>query len=106
MRCLGDISLISRQQFGELFRVKRHSAPGPDGITYAAWNHANEAGVDLLYRCLGHLVAGNYAPIWFNGSLMVSIPKNSDGIASSVECQPADLRPLTLSNSDQKLLSL
>eukprot|EP00972_Heterocapsa_arctica_P100610 14834966-Heterocapsa_arctica.AAC.1 len=63
MRCPEDITLISREQFGFLVRVNRHSAPGPDGITYAAWTHADEAGIDRLYRCLGHLVAGNSAPI-------------------------------------------
>eukprot|EP00972_Heterocapsa_arctica_P036620 5390974-Heterocapsa_arctica.AAC.1 len=37
---------------------------------------------------------------------MVFIPKNSEGIASSVEAQAAELRPVTQSNSDQKLLNL
>eukprot|EP00972_Heterocapsa_arctica_P003246 484035-Heterocapsa_arctica.AAC.1 len=67
VRCPEDIALISREQFGDLVAIKRHSSPGPNGITYAAWAHAVEAGIDLFYRCLGHLVAGNSALIWFNG---------------------------------------
>eukprot|EP00972_Heterocapsa_arctica_P045386 6700598-Heterocapsa_arctica.AAC.1 len=37
---------------------------------------------------------------------MAFIPKGTDGIISSFEAKPPDLRPLTLSNSDQQLLSL
>jgi hypothetical protein len=104
--CPKDITIISREQFGLIVKVNRNSAPGPDGISYAAWAAADEKGIDLLYRCLLHLCSGFSAPDWFNLSLMVFIPKGADGSISSVEAKPSDLRPLTLSNSDQQLLSL
>jgi hypothetical protein len=104
--CPKNISFISRDQFDFPIKVNRNSAPGPDGIAYAAWAAADVKGIDLLYRCLIYLCNGFSAPDWFNMSLMVFIPKGSDGIISSVEAKPPDLRPLTLSNSDQKLLSL
>eukprot|EP00972_Heterocapsa_arctica_P032484 4785390-Heterocapsa_arctica.AAC.1 len=47
VKCPQDINLISRDQFGLLVKVNRHSAPGPDGISYATWACADEGGIDL-----------------------------------------------------------
>ena len=61
----------------------------------------------MIYDCYLEIMRGGSAPRWFNAARMVFIPKPSDdsplepGVVHSSE-----LRPLTLSNCDQKLVGI
>ena len=85
--------------------VRRQSAPGPDGISYLAWNSCGENAARVLYEC--YLGIGGEVPAWLNFSTLVFIPKgDGEQHGVSVQAVPDGLRLLALSNTDQKLLAL
>ncbi len=77
------------------------TAPGPDGIPYAAY--ANAAGAAMLYFVQLELLAGKWLPISFNASLTVFPPKGSEEDDHvQVTRTPDCVRPLQLKNTDNK----
>ena len=103
---LGDIEPIGLDEFEELVRKRRTSAPGPDGLPYTVWSASLACGIAVLYRCYLDVISGVSPPSWYNESLLVFIPKgDGDPLRNDVEAAPKDLRPLNLSNSDHKLVA-
>jgi hypothetical protein len=99
---------IAHETFAKAIDATGSSAPGPDGIPYAAWRHANQDCHDVLFRLLDDtLTLPNSLPSHFNHSHLIFIPKNDDTSDHQVIDRTAsDFRPLNLSNTDNKLLSL
>ena len=96
------------------------SAPGPDGIPYSAWKALGLLGCDVLFgaiKCLeseGGLEAlQEVFPIdaegtsGFNAGLMVFLPKKAPQSNELGEefLRPAELRPLTIVNTDNRLMA-
>ena len=95
------------------------SAPGPDGIPYAAWRRLGPFAVDVLHQalqalsCEGGMEAllqafpldaeGNTE---FNQAILAFIPKKLPQRQGELEYfLPADVRPLSIVNTDNRLLA-
>ena len=106
-RCPEGIVPLSRIEFREICGVARRSAPGPDGIGYMSWRAGGEEAADVVFECYRCILEGGEVPGWFNESTLVFIPKGDPGAGGvGVQARPGDLRPLSLSNADQKLVAL
>ena len=98
---------MTREQFASLLSVSHHYAPGPDGIVYDAWTHSGDVGVGILCACYSSMLVDPCVPECLHCSLMTFIPKGDvNDHGASVQAKPDELRPLSLSNTDQKLLAL
>jgi hypothetical protein len=86
------------------------SAPGPDGISYGAWRAAPRCCRAPLYDIIDKLISSDSdynLPIDFNHSHMIFIPKGDEpNDQNVVERGAGDLRPLNLSNTDNKIIAL
>ena len=85
----------------------RSSAPGRDGIPYEAWAAAGDSGASTLHAVCCSLLQGVPIPmpISFNDGVMVFAPKGErEGDESAVFREAVDTRPLSLKNSDNKLV--
>ena len=106
-RCPEGIEPLGREEFRLICGVSRRSAPGPDGIGYMAWRAGGETAADIVYDCYKQILDGGEVPSWFHRSTLVFIPKGDPGAGGvGVQARPGDLRPLSLSNADQKLVAL
>ncbi len=99
---------ISPGMLDNAIDVTGSSAPGPDGVPYGAWRSANKACREVLFRILDATLTRNTElPERFNHSHLIFIPKNTEVSDEMVIGHAAgDLRPLNLSNSDNKLVAL
>ena len=105
--CPEGIGPLGRDGFRNICGVSRRSAPGPDGIGHMAWKACGEVAADVVYDCYKLILEGGVVPSWFNRSTLVFIPKGEPGAGGvGVQARPGDLRPLSLSNADQKLVAL
>lgn len=106
-KCPEGIEPLGREEFRVVCGVARRSAPGPDGIGYMAWRAGGEAVADVVFECYRSILVGGEVPEWLNESTLVFIPKGDPGAGGvGVQARPGDLRPLSLSNADQKLVAL
>ena len=72
--CFDDLAAPSIGDFRRLARNLPRSAPGPDGLTYAAWSSV-EGGLEHLLDMRDHLCAGGApAPSW-NDARGIFAPK-------------------------------
>ena len=81
------------------------SAPGPDGIAYAAFAgcmHACMHAQFILYSVYIVWLYSGFTPPFFNVAFLWLLPKNDppDGIF-----KPSDTRPLSGANADAKILA-
>ena len=106
-KCPEGIDPLGRDEFRSKCGVARRSAPGPDGIGHMAWRACGEVAADVVYECYKLILEGGVVPSWFNRSTLVFIPKGEPGAGGvGVQARPGDLRPVSLSNADQKLAAL
>lgn len=103
--CFEGCAPPGRETFELIVKKCSDSAPGPDGIPYSAWRAALPWAVDALSGMSAHLASGGRGPTEWNWSCLVFPPKgerreDSEGIAR----QAVDTRPLSLKNSDNKLV--
>ena len=97
---------ITEDEFNEICDRTANSAPGPDGVPYAAWRAASRTVRHYLYLILLALLNGSACIPGFNHSKLVFIPKSaSSSSSSSVDARPDELRPLNLSNTDSKIIA-
>jgi len=77
-----------------------YSSPGPDGFTYAFYKHYSLILAPILANIFNLIAAGQTPPPSWNETHTILIPKkNQDCTILS------NLRPITLSNTDLKILS-
>jgi hypothetical protein len=82
------------------------SSPGPDGLPYSAWQHADETVTDCLYAAFCDFAAGEALPSDFNFGHLVFIPKGEeDGDPVQVRRHVSDVRPISLSDTCSKLFA-
>lgn len=84
------------------------SAPGPDGVPYAAWRSVSTLVAPVLHRILRGVVEGTLSlPADFNVSTMVFLPKMVPvGMCDTFSAEVDALRPLTLADIGPKALAL
>ena len=72
-----------------------------------AWRAGCETAAGIVYDCYSQIFEGGEVPCWFNRFTLVFIPEGDPGAGGvGVQARPGDLRPLSLSNADQKLVAL
>ena len=89
-----------------------NSAPGPDGLTFAAWRRLGPLAVDVLWSAL-HEVTATSNPegfddfiATFNCSLMVFLPKGEGTVVHGITGHnPSDTRPLNIACCDNRVLA-
>ena len=104
---------LSRGDMAKAIRQTSQSAPGPDGIPFSAWRAVEELAADVLYKAFramggaGGLAALEQECPNFNESLMVFLPKKADGAdaAGNPVYTPENTRPLSITNTDNRLLA-
>ena len=85
-----------------------HSAPGPDGIPFAAWENCGQLGAETLFLYGAHLAGGDVPHDDFNESVMVFVPKDvteREEIDGDIVRGPMALRPLSLKSTDNKAIA-
>ena len=111
--------MFRRQDIRRAVRCSSNSRPGPDGVPYLPWRRLGPLGIDLLFeagRCLErqdateHLAAlagdgedGHH----FNVSDLCCLPKKEVGHTPKGVAifTPAGTRPLSIVNTDNRLLA-
>jgi endonuclease/exonuclease/phosphatase family metal-dependent hydrolase len=94
-------------EFTDMISRTGNSAAGPDGISYAAWRLAPASCTEALHGSYLDLFAGNPPPPSFNSTNMVFIPKPSgDPLEKLCARPPAALRPISLANTDNKVIAM
>jgi hypothetical protein len=82
----------------------RNSAPGPDGIPFAAWRASGLFSAELLCEVEAKLRDGTAPPLWWNAAIWVFIPKGVDPDAAPADLvvEPEETRPLGLKDTSNK----
>jgi len=109
---LGDIGCFSEDteppglyNFGKTIYSMGDSQTGTDGLPYSAWRAAGGHGVKALHSCDKALRQGVLPPPEFNESSAIFVPKGShphDPV--EVIREPLQTRPLSLKNTDNKII--
>jgi hypothetical protein len=75
-----------------------NTAPGPDGIPFAAWRAAPDLAAPVLLKVFRAISSGQPPPSGFNNGLLFLLPKKKTGLVS-------DTRPLSVTNTDNRLIA-
>jgi hypothetical protein len=73
----------------------KNTAPGPDGIPFAAWRAVPEISSVVLFNVFSALSRGDTPPPGFNFSRLVLLPKKSGNLL-------CDTRPICFHNTDNR----
>lgn len=97
---------LTYDQFEAMIARMVDSAPGPDGLPYAVWRCSPEPFRKLLYAMYCAWLDGAALSDGFNHAYLALIAKGDDEQdADLVSRAPEDTRPLSLSNTDAKILA-
>jgi hypothetical protein len=104
---LAGAELPSPDDIGFFLQHARYSAPGPDGVPYAAWKATGAHGTTTLHRVLCEMCSGRPLEDEFNASLGIYPAKGTqdDDSAWLVRRGAGDTRPLNLKNCDNKAIA-
>ena len=93
----------SSSSFRVFLSHARHSAPGVDGLPYAAWRYTGDDACNLLFEASLWLCTGRSLCIDFNDVLHYFAAKGDEDL-DHVEIlrTPGESRPLGLKNTDNK----
>jgi hypothetical protein len=98
--------VIGLQSFVDFLNSVADSATGPDGLPSSAWKAAGLEGAESLYLLFRWMAEGGNPPPSFNAGLFVFPPKGSSpDDATAVHREVKDTRPITLKNTDNKILA-
>ena len=82
-----------------------HSQPGKDGVPYIGWHKAGREAAITLFGMGTWQMAGLPVPLELNDGVNVYAPKGEEaGDSEEVVRAATDTRPLTLKNSDNKIV--
>ena len=97
------LRMPSVEEIAEILRHTRNSAPGPDGVPFAAYKATVDICAGLFSECLGDALAGDDLPDEMKESLLIFIPKCDD--FGDHTMKPGEVRPLSLGNTDAKVIA-
>jgi hypothetical protein len=94
-------------KFVSILSSRRVSAPGPDGLSHSFCAFAPPSVHKVLYDLYLHMLNLGTLPDGFNHALFIFIPKgeHGDDLPHSVSRAAGQMRPLSLSNADSKILA-
>ena len=96
------------EELWKIIRKTGNSAAGPDGIPYSAWRHAPQEVLNTLVQVFDEFAQGVMPPASFGESIFAFIPKATGSLQlqpGEVAAKPRDLRPLSLANTDNKIIA-
>ena len=99
---------VSQADIEYVLNFPKKSAPGPDGIPYGALCLLGPAFAEVLHNIfIDSTMDFTSTPFNFNQAIMTFLPKGEDETDTIIsKCRHAPrTRPLTLSNTDSKVLS-
>jgi hypothetical protein len=109
---------IRRRDVAKAVRCAGRSAPGPDGLPYAAWKATGGYGIDLLWQSARQLgtddsrnaletAYSDEPACHFNLGLLCCLPKKTTGTTAAGDqyFRPADTRPLAIVDTANRLLA-
>ena len=92
-------------------KTSNNSAPGPDGIPYAAWRNAGRQAAIILLEAITQLQEdesdNSSVPDNFNASYLCCLPKKPSGTDPNLGeyYLPSATRPLSLVSTDNRLIA-
>ena len=96
-----DSSLCSKPDLDlvtDIINRPNNSAPGPDGIPFAAWRAVADIAAPILLNVSDAIADGRVPPDGFNHGLLYRLPKKDTGLLS-------DTRLLSVTNTDNRILA-
>ena len=104
---------LTRRHIRTALSTSNNSAPGPDGLPYAAWRRIGDIAVDTLYEAFrdlcGEDAEGSLTDDYpgFNESLLIFLPKKAVGQTEDGDdvFEPGGVRPLNITKTDNRLLA-
>ena len=99
---------ITCDDFASLISKVKDSAPGPDGIPHSCYKHTINHSSPILFKAYEHFLARGIVPSGFNYNNLICIPKGEDSpcdVDGFSARTPAQTRPITLGNTDNKIMS-
>ena len=104
---------LEKRHIAKAIQQSNTSAPGPDGIPYAAWRQLGDLAVDVLYEAFQDFSGDDFEVKMtseypdFNESLLVFLPKKAVGTTAQGDAifEPGGVRPLNITNADNRLLA-
>ena len=98
--------ILSFSDFCKMLDGTANSSPGPDGIPFMCWKRAPEEFKTIIYEAYLALLNGADVPHNFNTAFMIFLAKGSSpSDAEVVSRRPRDTSPLSLSNTDAKIMA-
>ena len=85
--------------------ANKMAAPGPDGLSYSHWGCTLFTSSITLLHLLQFLCDSGCPPAGFNESLMLFIPKAVLSDEHFIVRKPSQTRPISLKNTDNKLIA-
>ena len=105
-KCPDDIPWdLTREEFDERVGRAKFSSPGPDGICYLAWARAGSTARSVLWELYERWRDTGTLPQGFNHGFLALLPKGQEMAETPGMRSPDAIRPLTLSNTDSKILA-
>jgi hypothetical protein len=106
-RWTSPLTPLDIDEFTDMINRTGNSAAGPDGIAYAAWRLAPAPCTLALHELYLSMFSGCPPPPNFNSTTMVFIPKPSeDPLERLCSRAPGALRPISLANTDNKVIAM
>ena len=100
-----DLVLPSSECILKSLRRAKNSAPGPDGLPYAAWLACGDSGASTLHGILLDVCDGRIPATPFNDTNIVFLPKSDVCCPGGLIAAPGATRPLGLKNTDNKAIA-
>ena len=104
---------MTKRHIERAVRCSNNSSPGPDGIPYEAWRAMGKLSVDVLFCAFQDLSSDTAEAQMdqeypeFNASILHFLPKKPAGQTEdgSDIYEPSGVRPLNVTNADNRLLA-
>jgi hypothetical protein len=90
---------ISVEHLVAAIRMTNNSTSGPDGVPYKVYRILEHIAAPILHRVANCLAGASPSPAGFNYALLYLLLKKDSGL-------PKDLRPLTVTNSDNRIIAI
>ena len=102
----GDSWEISESYLEKLLDKPKQSSPGPDGIPFSAFSCVKSISKQVFWACASDLLQGGAPPQEFNHALLVLLAKKPSVSADGANWfAPKDTRPISIVNSDNRILA-
>ena len=103
--------LLTQQHVEVAIKHSNNSSPGPDGIPYASWRKMGHLAVTVLHEAARQIQEEDFSneelPDGFNTSFLCCLPKKPTGTDPTAGdyYAPSSTRPLSLVNTDNRLIA-